>query len=124
MPMTPYRHASGMLTALALAILPGTAPAAIAQTHLPGRGALDTPEQVAAERAVVSLAADPDVQAVQRTIEAELAKGPRAQSAEARPRLHDAVVQWTASLIVREAAGDPAAPLILWAIDDTPHSWH
>jgi hypothetical protein len=88
------------------------------------RGALDTPEQIAAERRMLELLADPEVRAIQQRIEAELAATPRGQSAEAKAQLHEAITLWTASLILREQAGDPARPQILWTIDDSPHRWH
>jgi hypothetical protein len=88
------------------------------------RGVLDTPGQVAAERKMLQLLADPEVQAIQRKVEAELGGTARGSSAEAKAQLHQAIILWTGSLILREQAGDPARPQILWVIDDSPHRWH
>ena len=86
--------------------------------------ALATPEQIQAEKVAVDLLSDPQVRAIQAEVEAELAKTARGRSAEGAAGLHNAIIQWTASLLLREEAGDPARPAILWSSDNAPHSWY
>lgn len=87
-------------------------------------GALDTAEQLAAERLLLELLADPDVRAIMAALEKELLDTANAQSAEARPALPSAIAGWTATLILSECACNPERPLILWGSDDAPHRWH
>ncbi|WP_242129501.1 hypothetical protein [Sphingobium sp. Sx8-8] len=85
---------------------------------------LGTPGQIAAERIAVRLLADPEIKAIQAAVRAELAATPVGQTPEGAARLDHAIEQWTSSFIIKEIAGDPGAPQILWYDDNTPHDWH
>lgn len=85
---------------------------------------LGTQAQIVAERTMLELLDDLDVRRVQQELEGELAATGPAQTSHGRANLMDAIVSWTATLILREIAGDPAQPSIMWTTDDSPHSWH
>ncbi|MET0370353.1 MAG: hypothetical protein ABW039_03140 [Sphingobium sp.] len=109
-----------MIVALALAgAQAGTAHSASASGSI-----LGTPGQIAAERRVIALLRDPKIKAAQATVRAELAATPVGRTPEGAALLDRAIRQWTTSFIIREIAGDPARPQILWFDDNTPHSWH
>jgi hypothetical protein len=84
---------------------------------------LGTTQQIAAERELLDLLADPEILAVREAAEAELAASPRAKTEQGRADLREAILRWTGSLIMGELANNPAEPLILWTTDDAPHSW-
>jgi hypothetical protein len=84
---------------------------------------LATPEQVAAEKALLALLPDPELKAVQAKLEAELAATPRGQTPDAAATLDNAIAQWTNSLIFGEIAGYRPRPALLWSTDDTPRVW-
>jgi len=117
-----------LLLIFALAVLgPGAAPIMAAGNSARGaevqRGSLDTPEQLKAERLLIELLADPAIQTAQRQTETSLART-LPLSRQGKALFHNAMEQWTRSLIMREIASDPARPSILWIGEITPHRWH
>jgi hypothetical protein len=90
----------------------------------PGRRpTLATPEQLAAERMLLALLADPAVRAAQARLHRELLADPLAQTPEGLATLDHAIMEWTSSLAFQEIGNDPAQPKFLWNVDDTPHTW-
>lgn len=88
------------------------------------RAVLATPEQLAAEKIVIALLADPAVKAQQAKIRDTVLRDPAAKTPEGRVTLNRAIELWTAALIFQESTNDPAHPKILWTTDNTPHSWY
>lgn len=115
------RHALGLIGApVALGAFPRLA-AATAAAAAPWLG---TPQQLAAEKMLLRLIADPEVKAAQAKIRAELATWPRTKTLpDAAATLDGAILQWTNSLIFAELGKDTAHPAFLWGVDDTPRDW-
>jgi hypothetical protein len=109
--------ASGMLSALAAP----TGAALAATVNPPPR--LATPEQVEAERQLLVLRQDPDLQPVQARVKDNLANTSRGKRPEAAARLDNAIAQWTNSLIFAELTAYRPYPAFLWGTDDTPRTW-
>ena len=84
---------------------------------------LATPDQIAAERTLRQLLAEPMLKRVQADIRAELTTTSRARLGDAAATLDNAVAQWTNSLIFAELLNSFGHPVVLWATDDTPRSW-
>jgi hypothetical protein len=114
------RAALGVGVGAAAAGLAGSGVALAGATAV--RPALATPEQIDAERRLLQLLRDPQVKALKAKIRAELAATPRGQIPDAAARLHEAVDQWTNSLIIKEITAW-RAPAIIWGTDDTPRTW-
>lgn len=84
---------------------------------------LATPEQIEAERVILSLLPDPALKQLQATLAAELATTPRGKMPNAAARLNGAIAQWTNSLLFGEISNYRAQPAFLWGTDDTPRTW-
>lgn len=84
---------------------------------------LGTAEQLQAEKLTLALLADPEIAAIGADTLARCRNDPVCRLPHARRQLEDAIRKWTASLIMRELAGDPAAPRILWATEPHAHEW-
>jgi hypothetical protein len=91
------------------------------QTWAPS--ALSTHNQLRAEQETLHLLADPAVKTEIARARQVLLRDPAAQTHDGRARLDHALQEWTASLILREAANDAGHPEILWVVDNTPHTW-
>lgn len=89
----------------------------------PTQPVLATPQQVEAERTVLRLLEDPELQALQRALKAELAATPFGQVPDGAARLENAIAQWTSSLILNEISGYQPTPAIIWGVDNTPREW-
>jgi hypothetical protein len=87
------------------------------------RAALASPEQLAAERMLLALLADPAVKAAQARLHHELLADPLARTPEGLATLDHAIAEWTAALAFEEISRDPAQPKLLWNVEDTPHTW-
>lgn len=85
--------------------------------------ALSTRDQLQAEKETLRLLADPAVKAEIAKARRVLWRDPAAQTTDGRARLDHALQEWTASLILREAANNAQRPQILWVVDNTPHTW-
>ncbi|WP_337185271.1 hypothetical protein [Phenylobacterium sp.] len=85
--------------------------------------ALATPGQLAAERLALSLLAAPDIQAAMAAAREEAETEPLLSRPRVAERLDIAIRRWVTGLILREAAGDPEAPQILWVGETTPRTW-
>jgi hypothetical protein len=87
------------------------------------RPTLATPEQLAAELRVLKAVQDPRVLAAVGRAKQSLLDDPAAKTAEGRALLDRAVSLWLYSLAFQQSAADTARPFVVWALDDTPHSW-
>jgi hypothetical protein len=121
---------ANIIGAIFAGLMLGAAPIALAAPPADEQSAanqaspLGTPEQIAADRALITLLADPEVKAIQARLLTELGATPAAAAPDGKTRLANAIQQWTGSLVQRVLAADPAHPLILWQVDNTPHRWH
>ncbi len=85
---------------------------------------LASPQQIAAEKMLLTLLDDPEVKRIQAIVRAELAASPRARTIpDAAASLDGAIALWTNSLIFAEMCKDTARPAFLWSTDDTPRDW-
>ena len=84
---------------------------------------LATEEQIESEKLILRLYNDPAVKAEIAKAIKELRTHPIAASRDGSAGLEEAVRQWAAMLIYREAAGDTNHPRLIWLGDTTPHSW-
>jgi hypothetical protein len=84
---------------------------------------LATADQREAERLVLALIADPDFQAMQGDLRAELAATATGQTHDGSRQLDQALAQWTNSLIFAEVTAYQPVPAFIWATDNTPRSW-
>src|SRR5690349_3616039 len=84
---------------------------------------LATPEQREAERQVLELIADPDIQAMQRDLREELGATETGRTHDGARQLENAVALWTNSMIFAEVTSYQRAPAFIWATDNTPRSW-
>ena len=112
-----------MNRSLLLAALAASVPAVSAPALAASNSTLGTPEQLAAERTLARLFADPRVQASVAVVEADLAASdPAAATPEGRGRLRNAVRSWAASYAYREISS-PSRPAFLLSAEDTPRRW-
>jgi hypothetical protein len=84
---------------------------------------LGTPDQQAAERLLMRLAADPDVKQLQAQLKAELLQTNIGKTPAGAATVDRAVVQWTYSEIFAEIGVSRKTPAFLWGTDDTPRTW-
>ena len=84
---------------------------------------LAKPEQREAERRVLDLIADPDIQAMQVELVGELAATEMGQTHDGARQLDNAVALWTNSMIFAEVTAYQPVPAFIWATDNTPRSW-
>lgn len=84
---------------------------------------LAKPEQREAERQVLDLIADPDIQAMQAELRGELAATEMGQTHDGARQLENAVALWTNSMIFAEVTAYQPVPAFIWATDNTPRSW-
>ncbi|TAL01352.1 MAG: hypothetical protein EPO08_10485 [Rhodospirillaceae bacterium] len=84
---------------------------------------LATPEQLDAEKTLLHLLKDPELKQLQAKMRAELAATPRGQMSDGAARIHEAVSQWTNTVILAEITDCRRYPAFLWCTDDTSHTW-
>jgi hypothetical protein len=84
---------------------------------------LATLEQRDAERQLLALLGDSDLQALQRQLAAEMAAMPTGQERDGAAQIDNAVAQWTNSMIFTEISSYQLSPAFLWATDNTPREW-
>nr|ART35567.1 A35 [uncultured bacterium] len=113
-----------MLTRFASLLLAATALAPTSANSAPlSQAVLATPDQLTAERRALKAIEDPRVQASIKRARAALATDPAAGTEEGKASLDHALTLWLHSLALREAASDTSRPIVVWEVDDTPHSW-
>jgi hypothetical protein len=88
------------------------------------RPMLASPEQLAAERQLIALNQDAQVQALQAKIRDDLLTTPNGQTRDGAATVERAVALWSNSLIFAEINKHRAKPEILWGTDDTPRKWY
>lgn len=84
---------------------------------------LATPDQIEGERAIPALLNDPELNAVQAKIRADLLASTIGRTPDGARRVDFALAQWTHSLIFKELIGNRERPVLLWGTDDTPRTW-
>ncbi len=84
---------------------------------------LATPEQREAERLMLELIADPDIQAMTRELRDELAATEMGQTHDGAKQVDHAAALWTNSMIVAEVTSYQRVPAFIWATDNTSRSW-
>ena len=85
---------------------------------------LGSEAQRVTEQTVLHLLRDPDVLALQGTLETELARWPRGRSGTGAERIEQVVLQWTAGLIVDELSyARRDCPSFVIGSDTTPRRW-
>jgi hypothetical protein len=84
---------------------------------------LATNEQIEAERFALSLGDDPEVLQTLRALRREIEPDPVMSIPGVAEQLDAALRKWTTALILREVAGDPLAPKVIWAWADAPRTW-
>jgi hypothetical protein len=88
------------------------------------KSTLATPEQCEVERFALALLGDAEVHRLMRDAIAEaVVEEPTAMLGRGADRLQTDVRMWTTSLILREAAGDPEAPRVVWVGDTGARTW-
>lgn len=98
-------------------------------TQVPaGRTRLDppllaTPEQIEADKAFFKLLPDPQIEAIQAKLRAELAATPVGMTTDGASRLDEAIAQFTNSVIFKELATNQADPGMIMLVDNTPREW-
>lgn len=85
---------------------------------------LSSPQQIEAERTLLTLLEHPDVKAIQAGLRAELAKTEIGQTPDGAATIARAVECMTNSLIFKEMVTYRPATDILWTTEDTPRAWH
>jgi hypothetical protein len=87
-------------------------------------GPVATAAQIEAEAQAQRIVASPEVVAMRPKLEAILAANPVAgKYPDGQREIGHAVDLWTMTLAMRETQSDVARPLILWHVDNSPHSW-
>ena len=84
---------------------------------------LATPDQLAAERALLELLKNPELAKVQAELKAMLAASRIGKTRDGAATIDRAIGQWTNSLIFGELGKHRKSPTFLWGTDDTPRSW-
>ncbi|WP_337189178.1 hypothetical protein [Phenylobacterium sp.] len=94
-----------------------------AVTAAADRPALATEEQLAADRLLIDILADPRVVAAQAGLRAELAADPSANTPDGRAWLDRAVSLYAGSLAMREIGADPRRPVVLRDLEPSVLEW-
>jgi len=84
---------------------------------------LSTARQLAAERTVLRLMHHPAIIEAQERLRCALRAMPSAAMLGAQQRLENGIQKWTAGILLREIAADPATNAFLWIYDEVPHDW-
>ena len=87
------------------------------------RSGLSTAHQLAAERTVLRLKDHPSIVEAQERLRCALRTMQSAGMLGASQRLENGIQKWTAGIILREIAADPATNAFLWIYDEVPHDW-
>ncbi|UGQ15055.1 hypothetical protein LO772_16700 [Yinghuangia sp. ASG 101] len=87
------------------------------------RPRLATPAQQDAERTLLRLLRDPELQRVKTSIRDGLAATPRGRTASGAATLDHAVDLWTNSLVMAEISIHQPVPAFTWGTDNTPRTW-
>jgi len=86
-------------------------------------GPLANEIQVAAEKQAQRLVAHPDIVALRPQLEAILREVPAAKLPDGEKQIGHSIDLWTMAIAVRETSADTSRPMILWRLDNSPHSW-
>jgi hypothetical protein len=123
---TSDRKSAGVHRRAALSLMSGAGLCALSRPGFAksaaARALLATPEQIEAERTLLSLLQDPELKRIQGELKTELAATPRGQMPDAAATLEGAIAQWTNSLLFAELTSS-RSPAIFWGTDDTPRAW-
>jgi hypothetical protein len=123
MPMSDFLYPTrrgAMLLAAAGAASPALAAYARAGKAMPW---LYSPDQLAAERMVITIERDPAVKAIQAKVRWDLAASKRGKLPDAARNLDRALAMWSRSLMMACALNRASRPFFLWSTDDTPREW-
>jgi hypothetical protein len=117
------RDALGM--ALAGAVSTGVIPSVLASTPAFASTILGNEAQIEAERMVLRLLQEADVEALRGDLREELAGWPRARGRDAEALLDHALLLWTSALIFAQYSYVRRAnPAFIIGTDDSPRTWH
>jgi hypothetical protein len=86
-------------------------------------GPLATAEQIDAERRAIALFNSPAVRALRPRLRQILEEDPAAAIPAGAAEIDHALDLWTMALIMWKVGGDTATPVILWHVENMPHSW-
>ena len=84
---------------------------------------LYTPDQAATEKLALNLIERADVRAAREEARNQMRYDPAARVPDGALSLDRALDQWVLALAMREANGDPAAPMVVWNVSNPPRHW-